>query len=222
MNNSSEVIKLIKKLREEKGLTVEELAKRVGIAKSTLSRYENGQRSFPINDIGKYADVLDTSIEELLNLPTSKGSVVAESTVPYKAASKEIPLYGSIAAGMPLEMIQVKEYVEIPLQISNKYPDAFLLVVNGDSMNRIVPDNSYALIVPTKGVNNGEVVAVNVNGYEATLKRLYTLNNTIVLEPDSYNPEHRPQTFDCTKNECEEILVIGRMVWFMAPPDIKI
>lgn len=68
MRSSNEIIKIIKNLRENKKMSLEELSKRVGIAKSTLSRYENGQRDFPINDIGKYAMVLEVSVEHLLGI----------------------------------------------------------------------------------------------------------------------------------------------------------
>lgn len=49
-------------------MSIEELANRVGIAKSTQSRYENEQRDFPINDIGLYANALNTTIEYLLGI----------------------------------------------------------------------------------------------------------------------------------------------------------
>lgn len=217
MKSSKDVVKMIKHLREKKGLSLEELSKRVGIAKSTLSRYESGQREFPINDIGKYADVLDTTVGELLGI-----HMTAESPASYIVpTSKEVPLYGSIAAGIPLEMIDVKEYIEIPLQIAKRYPNAFLLTVNGESMNKVVPNGAYALIDPVEDISNGDVVAVTVNGFEATLKRFYKLNNSIVLEPDSHDPAHGPQTFDCTKEECESVRVIGRLVWFMSPIEMK-
>lgn len=70
MRSSNEIIHLIKHLRETKKMSIEELARRVGIAKSTQSRYENGQRDFPINDIGLYAGALDTTIEYLLGVGT--------------------------------------------------------------------------------------------------------------------------------------------------------
>ena len=217
MRSSKEIAAIVKSLREKKGLSLEELSKRVGAAKSTLSRYENGQREFPVNDVGLYADALDTTVEHLLGI-----HMVAEQAVPHRATSDLVPRYGSIAAGLPLEMIEVQEYVEIPMQVGSKYPNAFLLTVNGESMNKVLPSGAYALIDPTEeNVKNGDVVAVKVNGSEATLKRFYKLNNTIVLEPDSYDHSHRPQTFDCTKEECEQVKVIGRLVWFMAPPEMK-
>lgn len=79
MRDSKEIIRIIKKMRENKKMSVEELAKRVGIAKSTQSRYESEQRDFPINDIGSYADALDTTVEFLLDI----GTVDEETPLPF-------------------------------------------------------------------------------------------------------------------------------------------
>ena len=68
MRSSKEVISEIKRLRELRGWSLDELSQRVGVAKSTLSRYESGQREFPINDIGKYANVFGVSVENLLGI----------------------------------------------------------------------------------------------------------------------------------------------------------
>ncbi len=38
----------------------------------------------------------------------------------------DVPLYGSIAAGMPLEMIEVEDTHAIPLEVQRNFPDAFL------------------------------------------------------------------------------------------------
>lgn len=130
------------------------------------------------------------------------------------------PLYGSIAAGTPIEMLTVEDYIEVPKNIALKYPKAFLLKINGDSMNKVIPNNSYALINPQEEVNNGDVVAVAINGYDATLKRFYKLQNTTVLEPDSYNSEHVAKTFNGLENE-PKLRVIGKMVWFMSGFDMK-
>ncbi|MNI83995.1 LexA repressor [compost metagenome] len=117
-------------------------------------------------------------------------------------------------------MIPVEDYIDVPRTIVEQYPDAFLLKVNGDSMNKIVPNGTYALVTPCKEVVNGDIVAVAVNGYDATLKRLYKLQNTTVLEPDSYNPDHEAQTYK-SGDEDSVIQIIGKMVWFMSPYNIK-
>lgn len=105
--------------------------------------------------------------------------------IPVKAKSISVPLYGSIAAGVPLEAIPVEEYIEIPEDVGSWYPHAFLLRVNGESMNKVVPNGAYALIDPYTGedVGNGDVVAVQVNGYEATLKRFLNYITLLFLSP---------------------------------------
>ena len=71
MRSSSEVISEIKRLREQQNISLSELARQVGVSKSTLSRYEAGQREFPINDIGQYAIALHVSVNELLGINSS-------------------------------------------------------------------------------------------------------------------------------------------------------
>jgi len=68
VRTSEEVIDLIIKIRKEKAITLSELAKKTGIAKSTLSRYENKSREFPLSLIGSFAQVLGESVSFLLGL----------------------------------------------------------------------------------------------------------------------------------------------------------
>ncbi|TDM47784.1 XRE family transcriptional regulator [Macrococcoides goetzii] len=66
MRNSVEIGQIIKQKRMAKKLTVTEFANRVGLNKSTISRYENGSRKIPMEDITKFANVLEVSPQELL------------------------------------------------------------------------------------------------------------------------------------------------------------
>lgn len=66
MRNSVEIGKILKNIRQKKKMTVTEFADRVGINKSTVSRYENGSRKIPMEDIAKFASVLGVTPQELL------------------------------------------------------------------------------------------------------------------------------------------------------------
>lgn len=92
MRNSKEIIRIIKKLRENKKMSVEELAKRVGIAKSTQSRYESEQRDFPINDIGLYANALDTTVEFLLDIGSADEGMISPSVLSNRLSKREISI----------------------------------------------------------------------------------------------------------------------------------
>lgn len=205
----------LRRIREAKGITKSELARRIDVSDVQIGYWESGKNEPRMGKVQQLADTLGVTMDELIfgSEASDKSSV--------KKTSKKVPLYGSIAAGIPLEAIPVEEYIEIPAEIGNWYPNAFLLKVNGDSMNKVVPNGAYALIVPYEGddINNGDVVAVQVNGYEATLKRFYKLQNTVVLEPDSYNPDYEAKTYSGAG--LESLRVIGKMVWFMSAPNTK-
>lgn len=83
----------------------------------------------------------------------------------------------------------------MPNALLLRYPKAFYLRVKGESMNRVLPNGSYALVCPTSEVVDGSVYAVSVGSSNATVKRVRKLNNGIALEPDSNDPTYKSQVF---------------------------
>lgn len=129
-------------------------------------------------------------------------------------------LYGSIAAGTPIEMIEVEDTHPIPTEVHEMYPDAFLLRVEGESMNRVIPNGCYVLVDPCHDVERDmEPYAVCVNGFDATVKRVRTLSNGFELVPDSTDPTFKPRVYDYGEPDTETITVIGRVVWYTLPFD---
>lgn len=132
----------------------------------------------------------------------------------------DVPLYGAIAAGTPIEMTPVENTQPIPAKVHELHPDAFLLKVEGNSMNRVLPNGSYALIDPCKTVErDGAPYAVCVNGYDATIKRVRKLNNGFQLVPDSTDPTYEAKTYNYNEPETQTITVIGRVVYYVLPFD---
>lgn len=66
MRTNDEIIEIITTLKDEKGWSVSELARRLDIAKSSLSRYFNKTREFPLNRVNDFARVLGVSPEYIL------------------------------------------------------------------------------------------------------------------------------------------------------------
>lgn len=174
MRSSKEVINEIKKLREARGWSLDELSRRVGVAKSTLSRYESGQREFPINDIGQYADVFGVSVESLLGI---------------KKSTSTIPLIGTICAGDGLLAEQnIEEYIHYPFP--NKRQPDYALRVKGDSMiGAGIEDGDIVYMRHAPWADyNGQIVAALINdNEEGTLKRIRWSSDSprIRLEPEN-------------------------------------
>ncbi len=132
----------------------------------------------------------------------------------------DVPLYGSIAAGTPIEMIEVEDTHPIPTEIHDRFPNAFLLKVKGESMNRVIPNGCYVLVDPCDVVDRDmEPYAVCVNGFDATVKRIRTLSNGFELVPDSTDPTYKPTVYDYGEPDTQTVTVIGRVVWYTLPFD---
>ena len=95
---------------------------------------------------------------------------------------RELPLFGTIAAGQPLEVQQSDETITVPERLTTR-GENFVLKVRGDSMmDDGILDGDYVIIARREQAQNGEMVVANVNG-EVTLKRLYREGERIRLQP---------------------------------------
>lgn len=72
MRNNDEIITIIKTSMKEQNLSLSELARRVGVAKSAVSRYLNLTREFPLNRAEDFAKALSISTEYLLGFEKSE------------------------------------------------------------------------------------------------------------------------------------------------------
>ena len=201
----------IAEARMAKGWTQADLAKKIGTTQQQIARYESDDNDVKGGALVKISQALGVTISYLLGMDSS--SIPGGSTT-------EVPLYGSIAAGTPIEMVEVEDTQPIPVQLHERYPHSFLLKVEGDSMDRILPNGCFALIDPCDDVSHdGDPYAVCVNGYDATIKRVRKLNNGFELVPDSNDPTYRPQTYNYNEPGTQTITVIGRVVYYVLPFD---
>lgn len=80
MRSNAEIIELMKQLCAEKKISINELAKRTGMAKSAISRYFNFTRSFPLNRAEQFASALGVTSEYLLGVKPIDESATATTT----------------------------------------------------------------------------------------------------------------------------------------------
>ncbi len=95
---------------------------------------------------------------------------------------RELPLFGNIAAGLPLEVDQAEETIAVPTSLTSRGQN-FVLKVRGDSMiDDGVLDGDYVIVERTERALNGQVVVAMVAG-EVTLKRFYKEGDRVRLQP---------------------------------------
>ncbi|HKJ69186.1 MAG TPA: transcriptional repressor LexA [bacterium] len=105
---------------------------------------------------------------------------------PDPEGAREIPLLGRIAAGLPIEAVEIPEKVTVPARFFD--PENYVLQVEGDSMIEDgVLDGDLVVVRHARTAENREMVVALVDG-EATLKRYVRTERGIELHPA--NPDY--------------------------------
>ena len=95
---------------------------------------------------------------------------------------RELPLFGYIAAGQPIDVDVSDEVVTVPERLTAR-GDNYVLKVRGDSMiDDGIMDGDYIIVAHRREADNGQMVVANVSG-EVTLKRFYKEGERVRLQP---------------------------------------
>jgi repressor LexA len=118
----------------------------------------------------------------------------------------DLPLLGSVAAGLPIEAITEQETVSVPhdmLRPGNNY----VLRVRGDSMiDEQIRDGDFIVVNSRQTAENGEMVVALVHGDSATVKKYYReRGGRIRLQPA--NETMQPMFFEETDVAIQGVVV---------------
>jgi len=111
-----------------------------------------------------------------------------------KEKNYSIPIYGTIPAGIPMEMIEdIIDYEDLSPDMFTGNKEFFGLKIKGDSMSPDYLEGDIIIFQKTDNCENGEDCVVSINGDAATFKRVYKNKTGIVLQP--LNNRHSPISF---------------------------
>lgn len=189
-------------LMKDNNDTTYTLAEYLHLNNGTISRYLTGKIEPKIPTIQAIAEKYQVNPKWLL------GQDGESKYVDSPGRAKRIPVVGTIACGSP---IIAEEHVEGYEHIPKNVNVDFCLRVQGDSMiGARILDGDLVYIRQQPEVENGEIAAVLVDGDEATLKRVYLANGSIILRAE--NPNHLDLVF--SKREAKAIKIIGKAIMF--------
>jgi repressor LexA len=126
------------------------------------------------------------------------------------SAAAELPLYGRIAAGTPIEALRDQSTtVAVPGTLLSRGREHYALEVAGDSMiDAGIFDGDTVIVERGDTAENGEIVVALVDNEEVTLKRLRRRGASIALEPAN-------QTYETRIFGPDRVKVQGRLVGLM-------
>lgn len=174
---------------------------------------ENFVSSFPANKQKALRAAIDEILDSMKMYKRNREEYSAFKTDLENSNHKYYmcPVYGRIAAGEPNWAEECMEgYLPISPELMNiiNPEECYFLKVNGESMNKVIKNGSFALIRKTDWVENGEIAVVLVNGYDATLKKFTKQGDLIILEPMSNDPSFQTQAY----GKDTEIKIIGKYI----------
>lgn len=189
----------IRQRRNQIGMSVDELAQRLGKNRATVYRYESDEiENLPLSVLEPLAKVLNVSPAYLMGW---------ENIVPYK--TKKVPMLGTIAAGVPM---LAEEQCEYYIEVDESLNVDFCLKVKGDSMvDARILNGDTVFIRKQPHVENGEIAAVLIDD-DVTLKRFYRNDGLVMLRPE--NSKYQPLMY--TKKDFKQIRVLGKAIFFQS------
>lgn len=193
--------KKLKMLRSKSDLSLDELATNLNKSvskeeeqyimfnKGKLSKWENDREEPKLSALKYVADFYDVSVDSIISDKDNH--------------DLGIPLIGKIAAGTP---IFADQNVEDYFTIDSRIDADFCLRIQGDSMiDAGINNNDIVFIRQQPTLEVGEIGAIKI-GEEATLKRFYKTNDSIILQPANSN--YLPQIY----TEENDIKILGKLV----------
>ena len=216
-----ELLMLINKRLHEDGVSpsFEEMKEAVGLKSKSgihrlisaleergfIRRLPNRARALEVLRMPEDAgDFSQTSVKEFVRT-TNAFSKFSANLI---ANSVELPRYGKIAAGTPIEALCGNDSICVPANMVGN-GEHYALTVAGDSMiNAGILDGDTVIIRRCNTVENGEIAVALVDGCEVTLKKIRRKGNAVALEPA--NPAYETRIYSP-----ERITIQGKLVGLM-------
>ncbi|TFJ92184.1 XRE family transcriptional regulator [Lentibacillus salicampi] len=150
----------------------------------TVSNWIKAKTYPRVDKVQQMADYFNVSRSDLTE-EKKKAISVSSSTYPF--------LPTNVAAGLPENVSGITdndvEHIDIPDSIMGKWAghdDVYLMRINGQSMNNVIPDQSLIAVKPIdlENLNNSDIVVFSYE-HEYSVKRFYKQDDKMVFRPDS-------------------------------------
>lgn len=192
----------LKELRKKNKLTQKELAEKLNLDTSSISKYESSASTPSQEVLLKLAKLFNVTTDYLLgnedfeNKSTKKGI--------------RIPVLGYVAAGIPVEAIEdIVDWEEIPEEMA-RTGEYFGLVINGNSMEPRICKGDVVIVRKQPDIESGETAIILVNGDSGTCKKVVKHTNGISLV--SLNPIYEPLFFTNEEIATLPVQILGKVV----------
>lgn len=216
----------LKNIIEEKGYSVMRLSRESGVPYTTIrSMIERNLTNASIDNVIKICRVLGIDVESLID---QRNGVVTEKKTSYiTKPTISLPLYGDIAAGAlstvePVTKDNV-EYITLPKNMLGKFAnrrDLFTLKVNGESMNKVIPNGAYVVCKPIEIEELKEddiVIFSHDNEYSMKRFRRDEENHLLIFSPESTDRKYHDIVIPY--DTMNDLKIYAKVIWYAVTLD---
>lgn len=197
----------IRRYRELAGLDQVQLAKLLNRTNGAVSQWESGRATPRMPTLNKLASILGVSLSQLM------GEIDIES--PRPSDSVKLPVAVAGHAGEFSDEPEPGEVVDVPMSVLEEIndPDAYIIRIRGNCMNRRFADGTNAIASPRTEPRNGDAVVAEYNG-ELIVRQFFKGASTLILSPDSYEAAFEDIVF--SDPDTAEVRFQGVIKWYQA------
>lgn len=202
--------KRIESARTELNLTQEDLAKELGLNKSTIQRYETGQiKKIKLPVIHAMAKILNVNPSWLSDQSDNREAVKpVDSNAEFlsKNEIRIIPVFETVSAGFgAYASNEIIDYMPLYIESDYEAEETLCIKVKGDSMYPKIENGDIVQVHKQDSVDNGQIAVVLIDGDEGLVKKVFVYKDYIELI--SINPEYPPKRFE--KEEMNRVEIVG-------------
>lgn len=213
------VEKILEQIVNRSGLEQDKFAESIGLKKAAFNNYIKGRRELPKEVISRLMSQYNVNPQVFFDPNAS--IYLPKKTIQFPA-NTSVPFYGSVAAGALSEvegvMEQEVDYITIPQVFLGKHKNCknlFSMVVNGDSMNKVIKDGSVVVAKPVEldQYKENDIVIFSYNG-EYSLKRFLpnALEDHVMFASES--TDSRFKNISIHKNSLNDLKLCGKIIYY--------
>lgn len=185
---------------DKHNISQKDFAESIDIAPNRLSQWANDKRQ-PDND----SWVL---LSQKLNVPID--DLIGNEKFQSRKRGVKIPVYGNVAAGIPLEAVtDIEDWEEIDEVMASK-AEYIALRIHGRSMEPRILDGDVVIVQLQDYIEDGDIGIIFVNGDDATCKKIKKTPKGIMLI--SNNPAFEPMFYNNEEIDNLPVRVLGKVV----------
>lgn len=196
------------------GLSQTDLAKQLDVSNASVSQWLAGIKFPRPQRLEQIAKLFNRTVSDLMRPASthSPNNVVSSSNYHY------IPEGVSAGSFTTMEALDDIPSITIPDELMGHWAgkDVWIMHVNGDSMNRVIPHGSTIAIrrhLTWDDISDGDIIVAKLDG-DYTMKHFYKIpeEHLVILRPNSHSPKF--SDIRLTYEEAEGLELFGRVVMY--------